>query len=60
MTRTSLNRRWRTAAAGVAIAAASFTMTACGEEEPVGETGVEELEEEPLEEEEEEEEEEVG
>ena len=48
MTRTSLNRRWRTAAAGVAIAAASFTMTACGEEEPVEEPAIEE----PLEEEE--------
>ncbi|TQN42622.1 hypothetical protein FHU33_2028 [Blastococcus colisei] len=53
MSRTSLSRRWRTAAAGAAIAAASFTMTACGEEEPLDEPGVEEVEEEPLEEEEE-------
>ena len=38
MKRTSLpagRNRWRSAAAGVAIAAASFTMTACGGEEPV-------------------------
>ena len=37
MSRTSLPaRRWRSAAAGIAIAAASFTMTACGgEEEPI-------------------------
>ncbi|MCZ2824475.1 MULTISPECIES: hypothetical protein [unclassified Modestobacter] len=33
--------RWRSAAAGVAIAAASFTMTACGsEDEGVEDTGV--------------------
>ncbi|MCZ2804623.1 hypothetical protein O2W18_05880 [Modestobacter sp. VKM Ac-2983] len=33
--------RWRSAAAGVAIAAASFTMTACGgDEEGVEDTGV--------------------
>ncbi|CCG03894.1 hypothetical protein [Blastococcus saxobsidens] len=41
MSRTSLpNRRWRSAAAGIAIAAASFTMTACSEEEPLDEGGV--------------------
>lgn len=41
MSRTSLpTRRWRSAAAGVAIAAASFTMTACGEEEGIGDEGV--------------------
>ncbi|WP_324277676.1 phospholipase D-like domain-containing protein [Blastococcus brunescens] len=43
MNRTSLparRHRWRSAAAGVAIAAASFTMTACGEEEPVDDGGV--------------------
>ena len=50
MSRTSLSRRWRTAAAGAAIAAASFTLTACGEEEPV-DSGVEEVEEEVEEEE---------
>ncbi|GAA4757517.1 hypothetical protein GCM10023328_46730 [Modestobacter marinus] len=32
--------RWRSAAAGVAIAAASFTMTACGGDEGVEDTGV--------------------
>ncbi|MGY1835709.1 hypothetical protein ACI79P_11425 [Blastococcus sp. SYSU DS0510] len=41
MNRTSLPaRRWRSAAAGVAIAAASFTMTACGGEEGGEEGGV--------------------
>jgi hypothetical protein len=52
MGRTSLSQRWRTAAAGAGIAAAAFTMAACGEEEPVDEPGVEELEDEPLDEEE--------
>jgi hypothetical protein len=55
MTRSSLSRsaRWRSGAAGLMIAAASFTMTACGaEEEPLEDEGV--VEEEPLEEEEEE------
>lgn len=33
------HNRWRSAAAGVAIAAASFTVTACGEE-PVEDEGV--------------------
>ncbi|WP_167761137.1 hypothetical protein [Geodermatophilus sp. DF01-2] len=55
MSRTALptrRNRWRSAAAGIAIAAASFTMAACGEEEPLEEGVVEEpLEEEPLEEE---------
>lgn len=38
--------RWRSAAAGVAIAAASFTMTACGgEDEGIGDGGVVEEEE---------------
>ncbi|MCZ2819608.1 hypothetical protein O2V63_04605 [Modestobacter sp. VKM Ac-2977] len=32
--------RWRSAAAGVAIAAASFTMTACGGDEAAEDTGV--------------------
>lgn len=35
MTRNALlsrRNRWRSAAAGIAIAAASFTVTACGEE----------------------------
>lgn len=57
MSRTSLpprRNRWRSAAAGIAIAAASsFTLAACGEE-PIEEEGVveeEPLEEEPLEEE---------
>lgn len=54
MSRTSLptrRSRWRSAAAGVAIAAASFTVAACGEE-PVEDEGVveEEIGEEPLEE----------
>ncbi|MDT0276142.1 hypothetical protein [Blastococcus goldschmidtiae] len=43
MNRTSLpvrRNRWRAAAAGVAIAAASFTMTACGEDEPVDDGGI--------------------
>ncbi|MCZ2836951.1 hypothetical protein [Modestobacter sp. VKM Ac-2985] len=44
MTRISLparRNRWRSAAAGVAIAAASFTMTACGaEDEGLEDTGV--------------------
>ena len=41
MSRTSLpTRRWRAAAAGIAITAASFTMTACGGEEPLEEEGV--------------------
>ncbi|TYP90365.1 hypothetical protein [Blastococcus xanthinilyticus] len=43
MSRMSLptrGNRWRSAAAGVAIAAASFTMTACGGEEPLEEGGV--------------------
>ena len=41
MSRTSLpTRRWRSAAAGIAIAAASFTMTACGGEELPEEGGV--------------------
>lgn len=44
MTSTSLparRNRWRSAAAGVAIAAASFTMTACGGgEEGMEDTGV--------------------
>jgi hypothetical protein len=43
MNRTSLparRNRWRSAAAGVAIAAASLTMTACGGDEPVDEGGV--------------------
>ncbi len=42
MNRTSLparRHRWRSAAAGVAIAAASFTMTACGEDEAVDDGG---------------------
>ncbi|RZU32002.1 hypothetical protein [Blastococcus saxobsidens] len=45
MNRTSLpTRRWRSGVAAVAIAAASFTMTACGAEE-AGEGGVIEQEE---------------
>ncbi len=43
MTRTSLpdrRNRWRSAAAGLAITAASFTVAACGEEEPVDQGGV--------------------
>ncbi|GAA4744364.1 hypothetical protein GCM10023328_27760 [Modestobacter marinus] len=43
MTSTSLptrRNRWRSAAAGVAIAAASFTMTACGDDEAADETGI--------------------
>ncbi|MGY1915413.1 hypothetical protein [Blastococcus sp. SYSU DS0973] len=45
MNRTSLpTRRWRSAAAGIAIAAASFTMTACGGEEAVDEGGIVEQE----------------
>jgi hypothetical protein len=42
MSRTSLptrRSRWRSAAAGVAIAAASFTVAACGEE-PAEDEGV--------------------
>ncbi|WP_346618787.1 hypothetical protein [Blastococcus montanus] len=55
MSRTSLptrRNRWRSAAAGAAIAAASFTMTACGGEDGVAEEGV--VEEEGIMEEEEE------
>ncbi len=51
MTRSSLpdrRNRWRSAAAGLAITAASFTVAACGEEEPADQGGV--VEEEPLEE----------
>ena len=41
MSRTSLpTRRFRSAAAGIAIAAASFTMTACGGEEAVEDGGI--------------------
>ncbi len=43
MTRTSLpdrRNRWRSAAAGLAITAASFTVVACGAEEPVDQEGV--------------------
>ncbi len=53
MTRTSLpdrRNRWRSAAAGLAITAASFTVAACGEEEPVDQGSVVE-EEDSLEEE---------
>lgn len=42
MSRTSLptsRNRWRTAAAGIAVAMASFTVTACGEE-PAEDEGV--------------------
>jgi hypothetical protein len=42
MSRTSLpasRNRWRSAAAGIAIAMASFTVAACGEE-PVEDEGV--------------------
>ena len=46
MNRTSLpTRRWRSAAAGIALAAAAFTTTACGAEEPAGEGGIVEQEE---------------
>ena len=45
MSRTSRVNRWRSAAAGVAIAAASFTAAACGADEPVQESEVGEVEE---------------
>lgn len=43
MTRSTLparRNRWRSAAAGAAIAAASFTMVACGGDEGVGDDSV--------------------
>ena len=46
MNRTSLpTRRWRSGVAAVAIAAASFTMTACGAEEAAEDGGIVEQEE---------------
>ncbi len=50
MSHTPRADRWRFAAAGVAIAAASITAAACGGGEPVRETEIEEVEEKGVEE----------
>jgi hypothetical protein len=46
MIRSPRANRWRSAAAGVAIAAASFTAAACGGEEPAEDTNIEDVEDE--------------
>ncbi len=47
---TTRRHRWRSAAAGIAVALSAFTLAACGEEEPAEDSGVEEVEEEEREE----------